>query len=461
MDSSELRALSKDNIYCAHELASQNMICRYWAPKNRVIIKEVSKKDKRRFESDLPSWIKCLEHSTYGTPDKVFVGQEEADSLVGPPSRSWYKACGLRKPQVTFGKKTPSDKPVVLHEDFDGTVNVVGIKLGEIREVSPRMIPGILPQEAVALGGWLHSGVNKKLHVDDVPERLWRTLIANKTKDGMQPLPNFPTYCLKMLQQEDTRGDIHLDKIMTTIDADDGMSHFLRRVRDVCFNRKLFIGGATKELTGLCPKGSRVGDIICILYGCSVPVVLRRCNKRPTFGLDPACDNDLTEKATPQISRKSTTMEQLIRHGTHEEPDKTYGAEDPLKQYREENPWLGRPLISAPVGPDSSSGPHRAVVNLPPTPLQPPKSDGPSGIGDFRRASTFAAGQDGSPIGKAVTLNGSTSKSPGHHSAQDDQKNRSEVYYEVVGECFVCDKMDGEACPGSSRLLWEETFTLI
>ncbi len=30
------------------------------------------------------------------------------------------------------------------------------------------------------------------------------------------------------------------------------------------------------ELFGLCPGGTKKGDLICILYGCSVPVILRQ-----------------------------------------------------------------------------------------------------------------------------------------------------------------------------------------
>ena len=35
------------------------------------------------------------------------------------------------------------------------------------------------------------------------------------------------------------------------------------------------------------------------------------------------------------------------------------------------------------------------------------------------------------------------------------------VFYEVIGECYVDYKMDGEACPRHEPLDWEENFTLI
>jgi hypothetical protein len=49
---------------------------------------------------------------------------------------------------------------------------------------------------------------------------------------------------------------------------------FLRRVQSVIWNRKFFVSKANRWI-GLAPTDARVGDLICILYGCSVPVILR------------------------------------------------------------------------------------------------------------------------------------------------------------------------------------------
>ena len=40
------------------------------------------------------------------------------------------------------------------------------------------------------------------------------------------------------------------------------------------WNRK-FLVTEKKDWIGLAPMASRIGDVVCILYGCSVPVVLR------------------------------------------------------------------------------------------------------------------------------------------------------------------------------------------
>lgn len=49
---------------------------------------------------------------------------------------------------------------------------------------------------------------------------------------------------------------------------------FLQRVQSVIWNKRLFIS-KKKEWIGLAPSVAKEGDIICILHGCSVPVLLR------------------------------------------------------------------------------------------------------------------------------------------------------------------------------------------
>lgn len=50
---------------------------------------------------------------------------------------------------------------------------------------------------------------------------------------------------------------------------------FLRRVQSVVWKRSL-ISTSREHFLGLAPSKAKEGDLICILYGCSVPVVLRR-----------------------------------------------------------------------------------------------------------------------------------------------------------------------------------------
>jgi hypothetical protein len=60
------------------------------------------------------------------------------------------------------------------------------------------------------------------------------------------------------------------------------MKAYLERVQNVVWCRKFFLtkpGSGTPArppMFGLAPDKAAVGDLLCILYGCSVPVVLRK-----------------------------------------------------------------------------------------------------------------------------------------------------------------------------------------
>jgi hypothetical protein len=54
---------------------------------------------------------------------------------------------------------------------------------------------------------------------------------------------------------------------------------FLKRVRDVIWNRKFF-RTAKEERLGLAPDTAKEGDIVCVFYGCSVPVIIRKIKDR-------------------------------------------------------------------------------------------------------------------------------------------------------------------------------------
>lgn len=79
-------------------------------------------------------------------------------------------------------------------------------------------------------------------------------------------------YCL---QQKSPNGDVNTNKIIRSEVEAPLVVDFLRRVQSVVWNRK-FLVSETEDLIGLAPMAAQVGDSICILYGCSVPVVLRQ-----------------------------------------------------------------------------------------------------------------------------------------------------------------------------------------
>ncbi|KAJ4179473.1 hypothetical protein NW767_014606 [Fusarium falciforme] len=54
---------------------------------------------------------------------------------------------------------------------------------------------------------------------------------------------------------------------------------YLKRVPAVCWNRTFIEcrdGGDGNKLFGIAPVDVKAGDLVCILYGCSVPCILRQ-----------------------------------------------------------------------------------------------------------------------------------------------------------------------------------------
>jgi hypothetical protein len=86
------------------------------------------------------------------------------------------------------------------------------------------------------------------------------------------------------LYRVETMSSIDVEEILDT-DPPKHVEEFLDVTRDVVWNRRTFRGKGTdineSLISGLIPQSAKVGDLVCVLFGCSVPVVLR---KRPSKG---------------------------------------------------------------------------------------------------------------------------------------------------------------------------------
>ncbi|KAG8418915.1 hypothetical protein J3459_011895 [Metarhizium acridum] len=130
------------------------------------------------------------------------------------------------------------------------------------------------------MGSW--RGIEN--HTESVPDALWRTLIMDRDSDGQIPPTWYQRACLRCLEMADSfnDGDLNIGQLL------EGNSDMLRvyptRVRNTTWNRKFFTAdmkpseaedACDNGLFGLCPVTTEKDDLICILYGCSVPMILR------------------------------------------------------------------------------------------------------------------------------------------------------------------------------------------
>lgn len=295
--------------YCIEKSESLDIICRHWAP--------VSKGRRRSFtgaitdqETCMPSWISLISGSAFGTPEQRLQGRSNGDSLVGTPSRQHqktYSASAGLKPLARITRHVENevngngirDEPVesyfqgghtasghsgnprrIKHEQgkrCSGTLFAKGMILDTIGKLSPRAAQGMILQECLEMGGWSDDD-----ELEKVPDSLWRTLVADRGPDGKSAPSWYHRACLECFTHVTQNGDLSTGALMENPNTPSTMVLFLKRVQQVVWNRKFLRsrGGENKvdekQLFGLAPTHAQEGDLICILFGCSVPVILRK-----------------------------------------------------------------------------------------------------------------------------------------------------------------------------------------
>jgi hypothetical protein len=303
---------------CVKNSGRLDIICRPWVPEITALKQDVPIQERVGFyeltvDNDLPSWMKTLRHHPYGSGEDVYEGRQYGDIFA--TAKPTYNACGTcqfdEDTRPKFGTRDArvfvtanikhqayitdalDENPEVFYETFDGTLEVQGVVLGAIGQLSDACTGGIIPKEALRMGGWTFPDRRMSQFIDAVPDRLWRTLVANLGFDRGPPPTYYRRACLWALQRMSRAGDLEIKKLLDA-HPDFPYKNFLRRVVDTTMRRRFFKctvasgvngGDLNGQLYGLCPEDTVQTDLVCILYGCHVPVVLRKRSTRPDFGL--------------------------------------------------------------------------------------------------------------------------------------------------------------------------------
>ncbi|KXL50896.1 hypothetical protein M433DRAFT_61022 [Acidomyces richmondensis BFW] len=266
---------------------SLDIICHPWAP------------EPLRGAPALPTWIPQLSNAPFEKrPGQNSYGRVRADSLVGTP--------GLGPRNYNASGKTKMYPP----KDFirGRTLIATGFQLDAIKEKKSPAVEGILP------GSWLDL-VDWSGPPEPVPDRLWRTLVADRGPGGQKyPPAYYPLACKWVFEQRSRRGNINTNELLTFGKCPSIATEFLRRVQSVVWDRMLVLTEGrkgSKKLLALVPPEAEEGDLICILYGCSVPVVLRRQRKRKAKALTSEQSTQQTLQSLP-INLDSQHQYQVI-----------------------------------------------------------------------------------------------------------------------------------------------------
>lgn len=264
---------------------SIDIICRHWAiPERDKVPKGVNYP--RLVE--LPSWIQVISESPYGRGEEVFKGRKYGDSFVGLPGRRCYnaspkmnadirfEAVSLQRPNnLTNGTISPRNQV-----PSDSTLIVKGLLIGNITWASDPIPDGIIPQRCLEKAGWSEGLSNQ---VFKAPDKLWRTIVADRGPDGAEIPSWYHRACLYCLVNSTTNGHINTRDLLESKGQPSIVKDYLRRVQAVTWNRVFLEAtpptGAetdTENLFGLAPPKTQQGDSVCIFFGCSVPCIIRR-----------------------------------------------------------------------------------------------------------------------------------------------------------------------------------------
>jgi hypothetical protein len=251
----------------ANPTRALDILCRPWAPDLAG--------------EKFPSWIATLINAAYRPVDRSALGRRlirrNPDPLVGDADATIYtasRAIGPPKGRSLFKYWNSVDRSMFLQ----------GFILDTVSQLEFPSQLGHIPPEWPLLAGW-------KPKAGPPTEEFWRTLVADRGPDGRDPPPFYGPACEAAFQEamDDT-----LDTSMLINHGSSVISDFLKRVQAVIWNRRMMRTG--NSWLGLAPKGAQEGDLVCILYGCSVPVVLREVEKSQA-DLDKELEDEELRKA--------------------------------------------------------------------------------------------------------------------------------------------------------------------
>ena len=230
--------------YAIRSTGQLDIICHPWAPE----------------ASGLPSWVRPRSEHAFRVLDDNRYCRANADGLAASNSisQTLYSASGR-------GGLLEESHPSVIFGDDQFFMDVKGFELGNVDVIAPPAMNGILPKEWRKIG---ERGNTSRASQD----WFWRTLVADRDPTGLACPAWYKLAGEHILQDSD---GLDLDTRRLMFESSPGVVFdFLNRVQSVIWGRRL--ATIRQEYIVLGPRSCKEGDLVCILHGCSVPVLLRR-----------------------------------------------------------------------------------------------------------------------------------------------------------------------------------------
>ena len=218
-------------------------------------------------EPHLPSWVPPLSGKAFGLSINKAYHRVNADPLVGNP--------GWGRRHYNAAPKT-SAAPI-SSESSNRILRVKGFAFDTIRKKNFPATAGIIPSQWLEVGAWKNNS-------DYPPDQFWRTLVGNRDTHGQRPPAHWMRACRDAFSRRPTGGALDTKELLM-YDCPTATRSFVERVLRMVWERRLVLlteppysstGAGPKQPLGLTPVKCKKGDLVCILFGCSVPVLLRK-----------------------------------------------------------------------------------------------------------------------------------------------------------------------------------------
>ena len=251
--------------FCISSSHSLNIICIPWAPEPNALPSDHPVRSKK-----LPSWMSIVDRSPrraisgpWSGPTGSAGPHSNRDILATPVSQKTghYRASGERRIHLDTLRFRKCKKLFSMY--------VRGFVLGRMISRANTSLSGNIPSDWASFAGWTDLSQNPPVHFT-------RTLVADRGISGWRA-PGLDENALRQLYSSRIVGgyDIATEDMAQALRASKLTVEFGRRVCAAIQGRTL-VHVSQVEALALVPQDTQTEDLICILYGCSVPVVLRR-----------------------------------------------------------------------------------------------------------------------------------------------------------------------------------------
>jgi hypothetical protein len=248
------------------------------AKKSKNMQKTATEVDIRKEnELGLPSWVAKITGAPFDIfphagMDMVKMGRKNADPLAGVPQDGHRNYSAGQTKRVDLETLRFRKRPRCNHY----SLYVKGFWFDTVEEVAQVSQGGAIPGTWLDLAGWSEARrpTRPGAELKDPPDEFWRTLVADRGRHDRNP----PYYYARACRETIRKGGLQSGAVDTSAlihnERNSIIAEYCRRVQSVIWNRALI--RTENGALGLVSDKVREGDRICIIYGCTVPIILRK-----------------------------------------------------------------------------------------------------------------------------------------------------------------------------------------